>query len=248
MTLTAQYCPNCYDAVVNATLTYSVGSFKKENRTLLFYSDFWTGDKLKKVFKLENQQAIVREIESPHYSEPNKITACYAMLLFDKKILMALLIFFIVTSACYFIAMSEQDPNKKLLAWFFMGVLSLTFTPFLIILFDRRVQIFINYMGIENLKMGMMYWHDIEKIYLQTIETNGNVAQYVWIELSNVDKYKKLSKKKLAVTDTGRINIQLNFSLLTLSTNKAWQYIEQICQSKHYLRNEAQINSYVKPK
>jgi hypothetical protein len=41
-------------------------------------------------------------------------------------------------------------------------------------------------------------------------------------------------------------DIAIPFSLLNPPTNEAWEYISQLCESKHYIRNNANPNEYVK--
>lgn len=46
----ADFCPQCFNAIVHGVLTHKVGSVGKEERKLLFYSGFWQGNRFKNVF------------------------------------------------------------------------------------------------------------------------------------------------------------------------------------------------------
>jgi len=48
----ADHCPQCYNAIVDGVLTFKVGLIGKEEREMIFYSDFWSGSIFKKVFPI----------------------------------------------------------------------------------------------------------------------------------------------------------------------------------------------------
>ncbi len=258
----AYYCPLCYDAIIEASLIYEVGFFGKEKRAILFYSDFWTGELFRKVFSIENTTIKTKESEINHHHKPTKLITSTEFFYSKLKLCKLLFLFMmpIIMSSYGLIelinTLAVEPPTKKieviLICSFFICVFGIFFIITVLKLFDNKPKVIINSIGVEdyNFKLGMIYWQDIKKIFVLQQVNNYQSYEFIYITLVKPEKYYKTPKlKKIMISNRKKefYDIALQFTLLKPSVNEAWEYISQLCESKHYMRNNANPNEYIKP-